>query len=103
MSKITNRIVGPEVVESMRKLAERPTIPQECHKVLLEYDFAVIGYKAKEKALRLAYPTQCGLDWLADTDSGGKLGAAWHREWHFEQRAHFAESQLDTNKDENAK
>lgn len=78
----------------MRELARRPTIPQKCHQVLLDYGFAVVGYRAEEKAQGLAYPTQTGLDWLADSDSGGKLGSAWHLAWHWKQRALFAESRL---------
>lgn len=93
------RIVGPEVLASMRELADRPTVPKPCHPALLELGFAVIGYKAREKALRLAYPTQPGLDWLADTDSGGKLGAAWNLAWAWEQRATFAESLQEKPKD----
>lgn len=38
---VTRKIVGPEVVENMRRLAERPTIAQEAHPVLIEFGFAV--------------------------------------------------------------
>lgn len=90
--KIQVGIVGHEVVEIMRALVDRPTVPQPVHPILLAYGFACVGYGAKNKALGLGHPTMSGIHWLADVDSGGRYGAALHRAWYWEQRALFAES-----------